>query len=323
MSPLAALIHADIAAHGPMLLSRYWQLCLAHPEHGYYRKQVPIGAAGDFTTAPEISQMFGELIGLWLADLWQRAGAPDPINLIELGPGRGTLMADAWRATKAVPGFHAAARVHFVETSPALRAEQAKRVPHATWHEALPVDLSPALIVANEFFDALPIEQVNAADTARRVLSDGAQLRWSFPDEHVVREVRPLSMALPARAVLLAIDYGADAVDRDTLQAVRGHRFVDPLDDPGDADLTSHVDFGALAAAFPKAVAYGPASQGQFLRALGLDMRLAQLVRANPALAEPLRVAAARLSEPDQMGSLFKAMALCQGDWPEPLGFAR
>ncbi len=287
--------------------------CNAH----YYATRDPLGAAGDFTTAPEISQMFGELIGGWCADLWRRAGAP-AVRLVELGPGRGTLMADLLRVA-AKAGL--APPVHFVEMSPTLRAAQAERVPAATWHDSvddLPAD-RPLLIVANEFFDALPIRQF--IDGVERLVSfaDG---RFSAP-AGAIREESPASLAIAGRisarlraggGAMLVVDYGySGPATGDTLQAVRHHRYADPFTDPGETDLTAHVDFTALANAAVGLKAHGPVGQGAFLRALGLDVRAAKLGQ---------QAEAARLAGDAQMGRLFKAMALVAPGWPNPEGFA-
>jgi SAM-dependent MidA family methyltransferase len=312
-----------LAAQLPLPLSTFMALCNAH----YYATRDPLGAGGDFTTAPEISQMFGELIGAWCADLSQRAGNPE-VRLVELGPGRGTLMVDLLRAGRAA-GF--APPVHFVETSPRLRAEQAKRVPHAQWHDAfaeVPDDL-PLLIVANEFFDALPIRQfVRSPDgwRERMVAPDlstygGARVDALVPAglDGDVFETSPASHAVATEigdrlrrrgGAALIVDYGhAGPLAGDTLQAVKAHAYADPFAGPGEADLTAHVDFTALgrAAGVP---AFGPVGQGDFLRALGIEARAAKLGDASGL--DRLTVA---------MGSLFKAMALVAPRWPTPAGF--
>ncbi|QCI79736.1 class I SAM-dependent methyltransferase [Hankyongella ginsenosidimutans] len=344
MSALLDLIRAEIAASGPMRVDRYMALCLSHPQHGYYMTRDPLGARGDFITAPEISQMFGELIGLWLVDLWQRAGAA-PFHLVELGPGRGTLMADALRAAGGAPGFAQAVRVHFVEISPALRIEQAARVPQATHHdsiETLPDD-APLFVIANEFFDALPVRHWLLRPGAPEGLSerlidvDGDRLVWQpaqVPAGTVIVEQCPAAEAvaqdLAARiaaqgGALLAIDYGYDRPGvGSTLQALARHAHVDPLEQPGEADLTAHVNFRALGAALGRGglTRHGPVSQGQFLRALGLDVRAATLVRANADATESIMAAMRRLSEPDQMGELFKVLAATAPSMPTPAGFA-
>jgi NADH dehydrogenase [ubiquinone] 1 alpha subcomplex assembly factor 7 len=326
-----------IALGGPIPVSQFMAAANAH----YYATRDPLGAAGDFTTAPEISQMFGELIGLWAADLWDRAGRP-PVRWVELGPGRGTLTADALRAA-AKAGF--APPVHFVETSPVLRARQAERVPDAVWHddvEDLPSD-RPLIVVANEFFDALPIRQlvrgragwheriVACQDVlflpiAGKAVPDGvipAHLRDAPPGSII--ETSPASVGimrvLAARIVaqggaLLAIDYGYEGpAVGDTLQAVRGHAFANPFEEPGNRDLTAHVDFATLGAVGTASGApvSGPVGQGDFLTALGIDARAAAL---GPG------VAADRERLVRDMGTLFKVLAIRHPQWPQPAGFA-
>ncbi|MBX9881443.1 MAG: SAM-dependent methyltransferase [Sphingomonas sp.] len=307
----------------------------------YYATRDPLGQ--DFITAPEISQMFGELIGLWLADLWDRAGRPDAAY-VELGPGRGTLAADARRAM-AKAGF--APPVHFVETSPVLRAAQAERVADAAWHdsiETLPDDV-PLLIVANEFFDALPIRQlvrgrdawherlVACQDTLFLPIAGDPVPEAIIPEPlrpappGAVIETSPASVAI-ARALaerlarqgggLLAVDYGYEGPALgETLQAVRAHAFVNPFEAPGEHDLTAHVDFATLAAALAQggAVPHGPVTQGAFLTTLGIDARAAAL---GPAVSADRD----RLVAPDQMGQLFKVLAATAPGWPRPEGFA-
>ncbi len=325
-----------------MRLDRWMAACNAH----YYAAADPLGR--DFTTAPEISQAFGELIGVWAADLWQRAAAPGEVLLVELGPGRGTLMADALRATHRVPGFHAATRVHLVETSPLLAAAQAERVPDAAWHETLDTvpQNAPMLLIANEFVDALPIRQFVRADGTWReraigpgsvpALGDPAP-EGAIPEvfaaapEGSVCEDRPSARALAAAisrritargGAALFIDYGHPASGLgDTLQAVRDGERVDPFAAPGEADLSAHVDFAALAQAAHPARVHGPCPQGQFLARLGLEERTHALARANPTQAAALHAAAARLTAPSQMGALFQALALTHPDWPIPAGF--
>jgi NADH dehydrogenase [ubiquinone] 1 alpha subcomplex assembly factor 7 len=322
MTPLEALIRQTIAETGPMPLSAFMALCLTDPDHGVYTSGQPIGADGDFTTAPEISQVFGELIGLWAADLWRHLGSPSPFRLVELGPGRGLLMADAWRATAKVPGFHEAARVELVEVSPALRAEQSRRVPQAQHCDGLEPG-PPGVVIANEFFDALPIDQLNATGERRTIcIAPDGRLGWSFPDSDVSKEVRPLPFALPEDCALLVIDYGDWTIGRDTLQALKRHTRVDALAEPGLADLTSHVDFSSLVAAFANHNPFGLVTQSAFLRALGVDLRTAQLARANPAKAADIHAASRRLTHADEMGHLFKVLALLPCDWPPPAGFA-
>ncbi len=319
---------------------------MARANAAYYATHNPFA---DFTTAPEIGQVFGELIGAWAATVWQQIGAPAPFALVEAGPGRGTLMADALRAlSRVAPGFVAAARLHLVETSPRLRAEQAARLPHARWHDTLDsVPPGPALLIANEFLDALPIRQFVrvAGGWAERHVLDGnfvtlpadAPPLDALPREAAdgaVVEIGEVGLAwtaaLAARLVrdggaALILDYGtARSLPGDSLQALRDGRPADPLADPGCADLTAHVDFAALARAARRAGAavHGPVGQGAFLGGLGLGPRTARLAAARPDQAAALRDAAARLAAPERMGTLFKALCLTHPGAPEPPGFA-
>ncbi len=350
VNPLCARLAARIRAVGPISLADYMAAAVGDPEHGYYMTRDPFGAAGDFTTAPEISQAFGELLGLWCAEVWRGLGAPDPVSFVELGPGRGVLMADALRAVgRVAPAFRSALRLHLVETSPALRQAQAERLSDAapTWHASLSdVPRGPALYLANEFFDALPIDQaVRAPDgwRARRVGLDDAGAFVFVRGEPVpgpadapldaVHETCPIGVALAAelgrrvaedRAVALIVDYGEQGVLGDSLQAVRGHRAHPVLSEPGAADLTAHVDFAALANAARAAGAdvAGPIPQGDLLRALGLVERTEALLRhAAPDSARSLRTGMIRLIDPAAMGTLFKAMALSPSLSPPPPGF--
>ncbi len=333
-----------IRTHGPLTVEAYMAACNAH----YYGTRDPLGAGGDFTTAPEISQMFGELIGLWSADLWDRAGRPE-LAWVELGPGRGTLTADALRAM-AKAGL--TPPVHFVETSPVLRAAQAGHVPQATWHDAidtLPTD-RPLIVIANEFFDALPIRQLvrGSAGWFERLVAcqdtlflpiAGKQIPDAVIPEPLrdappgaVIETSPASVAIlrgvaqrivAQGGALLAIDYGYDGPALgDTLQAVRGHAFANPFEHPGEQDLTAHVDFGTLAAAalVERALLAGPTGQGAFLTALGIAARATALATAAPARADQIAVDKARLTQ--DMGDLFQVLAVTAPGWPNPAGFA-
>ena len=340
--PLADRLRRLIAGGGPIPLAHYMALANAH----YYATRDPLGAAGDFTTAPEISQMFGELIGLWCADLLLRAGEREAAY-VELGPGRGTLAADAMRAMRKA-GL--APRVHFVETSAVLAAQQRERLPHAVHHESIATlpDDRPLLIVANEFFDALPIRQlVRTTDGWRermidtegeRFVSTVGEQRFDAVIPEALRngdaiETSPASIGilrdLAARIVtqggaLLAIDYGYEGpLAGDTLQALHRHRFADPLAAAGEQDLTAHVDFAALAEAGrgEGATAHPIVAQGALLGALGIDARAATLARAAPARAAEIEAARHRLVAPEQMGTLFKALALAAPGWPVPAGF--
>jgi SAM-dependent MidA family methyltransferase len=349
VTPLARLIAAEIAATGPMRLDRFMALCLGHPEHGYYRASEPFGRGGDFVTAPEISQMFGELLGLWAAQVWHDMGRPAPFVLAELGPGRGTLMADALRAARALPGFPEAAAVWLVETSPRLQAVQARAVPvarHAGRLEDLPA--GPMILLANELFDALPIRQFHRREGRwfeRVVGLEGEALRFglgpaagALPDpapEGAVLERCPVGEAL-AEAIgarlardggaALLIDYGAEPPATgggDTLQALADHASADPLTAPGMADLTAHVDFAALAAALRAGgAAVAPlVTQGALLEALGIGARTARLAAAQPARAAEIDGQRRRLTDPAQMGTLFKALAATGPGQPPPPGF--
>ncbi len=344
-APLADRLARAITLAGPIPLSHY----MAAANAAYYAGRDPLGAAGDFVTAPEVSQMFGELIGLWAGDLWDRAGRP-AIAWVELGPGRGTLTIDALRAM-ATAGLTPS--VHLVETSPVLRAAQARAIPHATWHDdvtTLPADL-PLILVANEFFDALPIRQlVRATDGWRERLvacQDTLFLPIAgqpVPDAIIPEDLRtapagsvietsPASVAI-ARQVAqrivaqggaaLVVDYGYEGPALgETLQAVSGHAFVNPFEAPGTRDLTAHVDFATLAAAVAAkgAVPTPAVGQGAFLTALGIDARAAAL---GARVADRDRIAAdrGRLVDPAEMGTLFRVAAWRAPGWPDPAGFS-
>ena len=313
---------------------------MARANAAYYAGRDPFA---DFTTAPEVAQVFGELLGAWAAVVWAGLGSPDPVLLVEAGPGRGTLMADAVRAVRRVaPAFGAACQVHFIETSPRLRAVQARAVPGAVWHDGLEdVPAGPAIVLANEFLDALPVRQFERRGGTwfERYVDGGAVAlvpcaRGDDAPEGAVLEVNEAGVAwvraLAARLVrwdgaALILDYGRDVPGYgDTLQALRGGRRADPLVDPGEADVTTHVDFPALAEAARAAGAavFGPVAQGAFLDALGLRERTARLAAAHPERAASLREAADRLAAPLRMGHLFKVMALTAPGAPAPPGFA-
>ncbi|MDE2445234.1 MAG: SAM-dependent methyltransferase [Alphaproteobacteria bacterium] len=335
MTKLAAVVADIIAAEGPMPLDRYMALCLGHPTLGYYMTRDPFGAAGDFTTSPEISQVFGELVGVWLINSWMALDSPSPFALVELGPGRGTLMADVLRVAKSLPAFASALQVHLVETSPVLRQVQHEKLGKVTWHDhvgSLPE--LPCLIVANEFFDALPIKQFENRGSRwfeRHVGVGEGQLKMGLvavpPREggEGVYEVSPVSLAVAEDlgahiakhgGAALVIDYGhlASAAG-DTLQAMKAHEFVSVLDHAGEADVTAHVDFEALARAFRSgSVDLLPMlTQGQFLNAMGLEMRVQKLsAKLQGAARQDFVIGAERLAAPDKMGSLFKVMAIAQ-----------
>jgi NADH dehydrogenase [ubiquinone] 1 alpha subcomplex assembly factor 7 len=346
-TPLDAEIRARIAQTGPMPVAEFMAMCLYDPQHGYYGHRSPFGAAGDFVTAPETSQMFGELVGLWAAEAWQSMGKPDPVALIELGPGRGTMMADALRAARSAPDFRRAVRVHLIETSLDLQAQQQATLSTVDdvplyWHTTMDdVSASPSIIVANEFFDALPVRQAERRPTGwheRMVAVDasGALTLTIAPLPNLepplppavaharigeIFEWRPAKFATAiarraaAGGAALVIDYGhVKSATGDTFQAVRCHRHASPLTSPGLTDLTAHVDFEALGKAAQEAGArvHGPVEQGTWLKRLGIEARAAALL-PNATASQRADIAAAlrRLTGtgPDQMGSLFKVIA--------------
>lgn len=294
----------------------------------YYATRDPLGTAGDFTTAPEISQMFGEIVGAALADCWSRAGRPQQAVYVELGPGRGTLASDALRVM-ARAGLNPP--VHLVETSPVLRQAQSQAVPHAEWHDSIDdvPSQGPLLVVANEFLDALPIRQ-HIGGFERRIELIGGGL--AFDRDGEIAETSPardgavaaLSRRLVSQGgVALLIDYGHQRTAAgDTLQAVRAHRFASVLENPGEQDLTSHVDFQRVAevAIGAGASVAGPAEQGSWLERLGITARARVLANAAPERGGEIEAARARLCRPDQMGSLFKVLAIHAPEWPIPAG---
>ena len=348
-----------IRTEGPISVAAFMAAALHDPVGGYYARQNPLGREGDFVTAPEISQIFGELIGVWCADLWQRMGSPDPVELVEFGPGRGTLLADLLRAAATVPAFRRALRLSLVETSPVLRAVQQERLAAAEPRflcDAAELPDGPLIIIANEFFDALPVRQLvrGEADWAEILVAADAGgglafaagrespvlsalvpplLRGSPPG--TIFEIGPAAAALAASlgerltrwpGAALLIDYGYfPSAAGATLAALRRHRPVAILDEPGTADLSAHVDFAAIAAAAKagSAAVHGPVAQGEWLRALGAEARLAALMaRAAPAQRAVLEGGVRRLIDPAQMGTLFKVMALTSRGLPVPAGFA-
>jgi NADH dehydrogenase [ubiquinone] 1 alpha subcomplex assembly factor 7 len=348
-APLEARLKHRIARDGPISVQDYNASCLADRSQGYYRTRQPIGRDGDFITAPEISQMFGELIGAWAAAVWQAMGAPPRLIVAELGPGRGTLMQDALRVFQAVPGLAGGLEVALIETSPVLRQTQRETLRGSpaplAWFERIgDVPRGPLILIANEFIDALPIRQLLSAggrwhERSVTVGADGAfafcagkpvpgeslptYLRGIDAEDGAIAETRPaageLVVALAERSQhaplgALIADYGYDASGvGDTLQAVSRHQFADPLAAPGQADLTAHVDFAALTheAAASGLAAYGPMPQGQFLLKLGLAARCERLARnATDKQKAALHAGAARLADPRQMGALFKVLVL-------------
>jgi SAM-dependent MidA family methyltransferase len=352
-APLLDRIRSLIEQNGPMPVADYMSLCLADPHHGYYMQADPFGARGDFITAPEVSQVFGELIGAWLVTAWMRSGAPERFHLVELGPGRGTLMGDILRVAALRPAFLSGLTLHFVETSKRLRAVQKEtletRAPKLlrapVWHDridALPDD-APLFVIANEFFDALPIRQYACVGGQWRercvALDDDSRLCFALgpgllsksdlpalpaaPRDGAVLETQPLANALAQTlgqrlsaqgGTALVIDYGyGQSALGDTLQAMRNHAYVPVLDDPGRADLTAHVNFEALARAFRAGGthAHPLMQQGAFLLAMGLLERAGQLGAGKSGEEqERIRGEVQRLAGPEEMGSLFKVLAL-------------
>jgi SAM-dependent MidA family methyltransferase len=348
-SPLEREIRRLIVATGPMPVADYMRLCLSHPQYGYYINRDPFGRSGDFITAPEISQMFGELIGLWMASVWQQMGAPENIRIVELGPGRGTLMRDAMRAARVVKDFRAAVVLHFVEISPALQKQQEQQFAEleipALWHSTFEeVPAGPIIVIANEFIDALPVHQAvkQAHGWHERVveLTPSGKLQFGLARETLLnfetglprplrqsaegsvfewrsdRLALDLGRRVRADGAALIIDYGHSHVGfGDTLQAVAGHAFADPLQAPGEADLTAHVDFEAFAqiAESIGSRVHGPVQQREFLLGLGIDKRAAMLKAGLPRdKALEIDMALSRLTEPGAkgMGELFKALAI-------------
>ncbi len=348
MTDLLEILKRRIMTTGPITLSDYMTDALMHPQFGYYATRDPFGAKGDFVTAPEISQMFGEMIGLCLAQAWMDQGQPKGI-LAELGPGRGTLMEDVLRATKGVPGFHDALDLHLVEASPVLAKEQAARLPVVqTYTRVADLPDAPLFLIANEFLDALPVRQFVRSDNGWRErmiglaqgelafgLSDEAQIpqldhRLEDTKDGDLVEVCP---ALPAiisevsdrigrhGGAALFIDYGDWRSLGDTLQALRGHEPVDPLDNPGSADLTTHVDFEAIAKAASPAKYSRVTPQGVFLERLGITARAQTLATKLTGEALENHIAAhRRLTHPAEMGDLFKVIGITPATCPPPPG---
>jgi NADH dehydrogenase [ubiquinone] 1 alpha subcomplex assembly factor 7 len=349
-SPLQSEIKKLIRSSGPMPVWRYMELCLTHPQHGYYISRDPLGREGDFTTSPEVSQMFGELLGLWTASVWKTIGSPSLLRLIELGPGRGTMMADALRALRVLPPLYQALSIHLVEINPVLREKQKATlsgVRNIAWHDSIDgVPGGPAVIFANEYFDVLPIHQAVKRETGwheRTVeIDSNGQLGFGFAAEPTPRfEVllSPLVRAAPVGAVFewrpdaeimkiatrvrdqggaaLIIDYGHVRSDAgDTFQAIARHSFADPLKNPGQADVTAHVDFQALVRAAEDigARVHGPVPQGEFLKRLGIETRAVTLMAKTTEheVSEDISSALKRLIGGGRggMGSMFKVLAV-------------
>ncbi|APO87146.1 class I SAM-dependent methyltransferase [Marivivens sp. JLT3646] len=348
MTTLADLLKRRIATTGPITLADYMSEALLHPEHGYYTTRDPLGATGDFVTSPEISQMFGEMIGLCLAQAWMDQGRPNGV-LAELGPGRGTLMQDILRATKGVAGFHDALALHLVEASPVLRAAQSARLPNPTFHaDVSTLPDAPLFLVANEFFDALPVRQFQRdgtgwrermvgldSDTLTMGLSAAAPLallehRLADTKDGDIVEVCPALPAIMGQigerigthgGAALIIDYGDWRSQGDTLQALRGHQPVDPLHAPGTADLTTHVDFEVITQSAAPARFTRITPQGVFLERLGITQRAQSLAQSMSGDALESHIAAhRRLTHPSEMGDLFKVVGIYPDAHTPPAG---
>jgi NADH dehydrogenase [ubiquinone] 1 alpha subcomplex assembly factor 7 len=325
VTPLERALRDRIQAEGPISVEAFMEACNGY----YYATRDPLGQRGDFTTAPEVSQMFGEMIGAALVDCWRRAGSPSNAIYAELGPGRGTLAADALRLMRSAG---VAGEVHFVETSPMLRKAQAEAVPQAHWHDNIDdLPAKPLLLVANEFVDALSIRQ-HVAGVERRVLVAGGGLAFDRDGEIVEtspardQAIDSIATCLAAKGgVALIVDYGHErSAPGDSLQAMRAHRYAPVLSEPGEQDLTAHVDFEAIATTARDAgAAVTPlVTQGEWLVRLGIEARAQALSRANPERAADVQAALDRLTGPKQMGQLFKVLGLHSPDWPAPAGFA-
>ncbi len=359
MNPLGQRIAQLIEAQGPISIAQFMTMAAHDPVYGYYATRDPLGAEGDFVTAPEISQMFGELLGLWCVQAWREQDCPSPARLVELGPGRGTLTADALHAARLDPEFLASIDVVLIETSAALREQQAATLAlqeagvSIRWLDRFDESLSdrPLFLLANEFFDALPIRQfvftergwcermvgldkdgalrfalapvatMLAIASERGLPEIGAVYETSPAAEAMVEQIADVIASKGGAALIVDYGYGADAGFGETLQAVAEHKFADVLDRPGEADLSAHVDFAALARAAEGAGAkvYGPVEQGAFLCSLGIVERAERLSRNH---LQSTQTALDRLILPDAMGTLFKALAIVPENAPTPPGFA-
>lgn len=365
MTPVEQHLERLIRINGPLTVAQYTTEVLYHPRFGYYTGRNPIGRLGDFVTSPEISQIFGELIGLWMADRWHALGRPAPVTIVEMGPGQGTLMKDLVRALKVVPNFLRSSSIHLIEISPELEKQQRsvlEGIPvDVFWHKDIAtVPHQPCFLIANEFFDALPIHQfvrtkdgwrerliawdagslvpvLSSGPTPTMGLLDQAPQRW---DHAEIAEVSPASLAIAAKigqrlaeqgGAGLIVDYGDQLTEQNgelrglTWQAVKNHQKHDPLETPGTADLTAHVDFKQVSEVIEQAGAkvFGPVEQGSFLVELGLDTRTETLCdRAPEAVQGVIRSGAARLADKQQMGALFKVLAVCEPNATLPPGFS-
>ena len=362
MNALEKIIAEKIKESGGMSLAEFMDMALCHPEHGYYMTRDPFGREGDFTTAPEISQMFGEMIGIWMADLWMQMGSPKKLMVIECGPGRGTLMADALRGTINVPDFHAALEIHLVEASPVLVEKQKETLRNwnVTWHKTLPgnKDSIPAIIIGNEFLDALPIRQTKRTEEGiqERIVQltengkfeygwkpvEGAEcedkhmtLHKTYEDSPVQDEfIEDCAAIMGNNGAALFIDYGYTETSwGDTLQAVYKHEYSNSLENIGEADLTAHVDFQRVAEQARKSacIVHGPIPQASYLNALGISHRAQALINTIETSTTPedekrkktdeLKSSLFRLVSSEQMGKLFKVICVTKNKNLNPAGF--
>ncbi len=362
-TPLEQELKKLISANGPISMAQYMGECLGHPKHGYYMHKDPFGSKGDFTTAPEVSQMFGEMLGMWIANAWQDLGQKTPVKLIELGPGRGTLMADILRVLNIVPQLKENLSVHLVEMSPTLMAAQKQSLSAVDktpvhWHKSIAdVPEGFSFIIANEFFDALPVHQFEMTDKnwrervvdvdndslATLITALAAPSPALFMTDEVLRnsakngdiiETSPLSITIMAEisrriashgGAGLIIDYGyKKAALGDSLQAMKNHAFCQIFETPGEADITAHVNFEVLAKCASECGLdiFGATTQGAFLKQLGIEMRAEKLKsNATPEQKQDVDAAIKRLTGDKEMGTLFKVMAVQNKDMPKPVGF--
>ena len=359
MNPLEKIIQKKVKEKGPIALSEYMSLALTHPLYGYHMKKDPLGRNGDFITAPEISQVFGELIGLWAASTWKQMSKPQLTHLIECGPGRGTLMGDFLRATKLMANFRSTINLHLLETSPVLKKRQQGllKTSSPAWHKNMrTVPPGPTILIANEFLDSLPVQQVMKTTNGwverliglkndKLVFVEGKPIKteqlisWNIPINAKVGAIFEISHSNIEFAeqvctrldynsgYALIIDYGYwESNGMETFQGVRKHSFADPMACPGDIDLTTHVNFGVLASYVRDRghTAAGPISQATFLKRLGVRERTKLLIRNAPQTkAAQIAAGTERLTDPKQMGKLFKAMVIMRNGSPLPAGFER
>ena len=351
MNEISTILIEQINRAGPIRISDYMEICLMHPKCGYYSKKDPFGTKGDFVTSPEISQVFGELLGLCLAQNWLDQGTPS-FALVEAGPGRGTLMADILRATKSIPGFHQSMTIHLIEKSQTLIRIQGEHLSkyNVEWHETVEsLPQKPVFFIANEFFDALPIRQFRKDNLGWREILIGIEknklsyfLGNKIPLHTIAHRIKdteigdiveiceaakPIMEELSKRIKMfggcaIIIDYGSNNLVGNTFQAVKNHKKIDPLKHPGDCDLTAHVNFNDLSNYATNVVVAKTTTQGLLLRKLGISERFERLATDLPKIQKlKLRSDKTRLIHSSQMGDLFKAIALVPSKVALPIGF--